>query len=133
MRRPDPLQSSLRRGRADSGFTLIEVLVALSVFSLAALALLNVAGENTRTASVVTTRVMANVVAENQAVSLMAGSAPLIPGVTSGAETQGGRVWHWTRRVTATDVAGMMRVDLGVVPDGGRRPIAQLTVFRSAR
>ena len=119
--------------RREDGFTLIEVLVALTVFSLAAMALLNLAGENTRTAGVVTTRVLAGVVAENQAVTVMASSAPLAPGVASGAETQGGRLWRWTRRVSPTDVAGMMRVDLAVVPEGGRRPLAELTVFRSVR
>jgi len=128
-----PMQRPEASRPTEGGFTLIEVLVALSVFSLAALALLNVAGENTRTASVVTTRVMAGVVAENQAVTLLTSAAPLIPGVATGAEAQGGRVWHWTRKVTATDVPGMMRADLSVVPDGARRPVAQLTVFRSAR
>ena len=43
----------------DRGFTLIELLVALAVFSLAVLALLNLAGENTRTAQVVETRTLA--------------------------------------------------------------------------
>ena len=118
---------------AERGFTLIEVLVALAVFSLAALALLNVAGENTRTAEVVTTRVLAGVVAENQAVALMTDPAPLAAGEAEGSELQGGRLWRWRRKVSATDVAGMMRIDLAVVADGVERPVAELTVFRSAR
>ena len=40
------------------GFTLIELLVALAVFSLAALALLNLSGENTRSAARVEARTL---------------------------------------------------------------------------
>ena len=46
------------------GFTLIELLVALAVFSLAALALLNLSAENTRSASRVETRTLGGVVAD---------------------------------------------------------------------
>ncbi|OYX92528.1 MAG: type II secretion system protein GspI, partial [Caulobacter sp. 35-67-4] len=38
----------MTRARSEAGFTLIELLVALAIFSLAVLALLNLAGENTR-------------------------------------------------------------------------------------
>ena len=48
------LTSPTMRRRA--AFTLIELLVALAVFSLAALALLNLSGENTRSAARVETR-----------------------------------------------------------------------------
>ena len=41
-----------------SGFTLIELLVALAVFALAALALLNLGGENTRSAARAETRTL---------------------------------------------------------------------------
>ncbi|MFP5297125.1 MAG: prepilin-type N-terminal cleavage/methylation domain-containing protein, partial [Alphaproteobacteria bacterium] len=36
---------------ARQGFSLVELLVALAVFSLAAMALLNLSGENTRSAA----------------------------------------------------------------------------------
>ena len=47
------------------GFTLLETLVAMAIFSLAVMALLNLAGENTRTAAIVEERTLAGVVAEN--------------------------------------------------------------------
>ena len=50
------------------GFSLIEMLVALAVFSLAVIALLHLAGQNTRAASVIEERVLAGVVADNRAV-----------------------------------------------------------------
>ena len=55
-----------------SGFTLIELLVALAVFALAALALLNLGGENTRSAARAETRTLGGIVAENLAVEVTA-------------------------------------------------------------
>ncbi len=56
---------------AEDGFTLIELLVALAVFSLAALALVNLASENVRSAQGLQTRVLAGIVADNQAVAVL--------------------------------------------------------------
>src|SRR3546814_10740875 len=53
------------------GFSLIEMLVAVAVLSLVALAMLNLAGENTRTALVVEENVLAGIVADNRAVEAM--------------------------------------------------------------
>src|SRR3546814_4552523 len=47
------------------------MLVAVAVLSLVALALLNLAGENTRTALVVEENVLAGIVADNRAVEAM--------------------------------------------------------------
>lgn len=119
-----------RRTGEESGFTLIEVLVALSVFSLAVMALLNVQGQNTRTAGLVATRVVAGVVAENRAVEAVLGTTPLTMGVTEGVEIQAGRLWRWTRRISATADRDILRIDLSVRPDGSLRSAAELTVFR---
>ena len=111
-----------------SGFTLIELLVALAVFSLAAMALLNRSGENTRSAARVETRTLGGVVAENLAVEAMI--APSLPeGETSGVVPLAGRPWRWTRTVTGTDDPELQRIDIRVVTDEGQA--ADRTLFRA--
>lgn len=117
---------------AQAGFTLVEVLVALSVFSLAVLALLNAVGESTRTAGTVATRMLAGVVAENRAVEITVAPSPPPAGLSAGAEAAGGRLWRWTRKVTATADPHILRIDISVAPDGSPRQAASLTLFREA-
>jgi len=110
------------------GFTLIELLVALAIFSLAALALLNLAGENTRSAARVETRTLGGVVAENIAVEAMI--APRMgEGELSGRIQLAGRDWLWTRTVLATDDPDLLRVDIRVLTDEGQA--ADRTLFRA--
>ena len=101
-----------------SGFTLIELLVALAVFSLAAMALLNLSGENTRSAARVETRTLAGVVVENLAVEAMIDSR-LGEGRTDGAVALAGREWRWARSVKGVE-AGLLRIDIRVSTDEGQ-------------
>jgi general secretion pathway protein I len=110
------------------GFTLVEMLVALAVFSLAAMALLNLSGENTRSAARVETRVLGGVVAENLAVE--AAIAPRLPeGESSGRIELAGRSWTWTRAVVATDDPEIQRIDIRVAD--GTEQASDRTLFRS--
>lgn len=110
-----------------AGFTLIELLVALAVFSLAAMALLNLSGENTRSAARVETRTLGGLVAENLAVEAMI--APQIAeGETSGVVPLAGRQWRWTRAVQGVE-AGMLRIDIVVATDEGQA--ADRSLFRA--
>lgn len=115
--------------RAEQGFTLLEMLVALAVFSLAALALINLAGENARTAGVVEARTLAAVVAENRAVEAVTASAAIL-GESKGEEVQGGRPFAWRRIVSQTDDSAMLRVDVSVSEKGSAQTLAALTAFR---
>ena len=109
------------------GFTLIEMLVALAVFSLAAMALLNLSGESTRSARRVEVRTLGGMVAENAAVE--AAVAPtLSEGESTGASDLGGRRWVWTRAVTATADPDLLRIDVRVRDDEGQA--ADRTLFR---
>jgi general secretion pathway protein I len=117
--------------RAD-GFSLLEALVAMGVFSLAALALLNLAGENARTAAILEERTLAAVVAENQAVSALTAAAAPAPGVMEGAEQQGGRSWRWRMEVARTDDPSILRIDVQVRPEGSDSVSGALSLFRAA-
>ena len=121
------------RRTADAGFTLIELLVALAVFSLAVLALLNVSGENVRTAGAIESRVLAGVVADNRAVEVLTALAPPAPGFAVGQEAAGGRLWRWTRLVTPTPDPELLRIDITVAELESRGTLATVTLFRSRR
>lgn len=114
--------------RSRAGFTLVEMLVALAVFSLAALALLNLAGENTRSAARVETRTLGGIVADNVAVEAVVASA-LGDGVSSGRVSLAGRDWRWTRTVSPTDAEDIQRVEVRVANDEGQA--ADRTAFRA--
>ncbi|MDV3253904.1 MAG: type II secretion system minor pseudopilin GspI [Lysobacter sp.] len=116
-----------------AGFSLIELLVAVSVFSLTVLALLNLAGENTRSAMVIEQQVLAGVVADNRAVeAMMATPAQLASAVDGGEVVLGDRTWRWTRRVAATEVDAMVRIDVAVMPADEDRVAAEATLYREA-
>ena len=115
--------------RAD-GFTLLEMLVALSVLSLAVLALVNLAGENTKSAGLLEARFYAGIVADNRAVeTLTANLAPPL-GSTNGSEEIAGRNWQWTRNVSATEDADILRVDIAVAEDGEAQVLSAVSMFR---
>ena len=116
-----------RRARRD-GFTLVEKLVAKAVFGLSAMALLNLAGENTRSAARVESRTLGGVVADNLVVEAVIAPS-LSDGVSNGRTNLAGRDWSWTRIVAPTDVADIQRVEVRVSNDEGQA--ADRTAFRA--
>lgn len=112
------------------GFSLLETLVAFAVFALAALALINLAGENTRSAARVEQRVLSGIVADNIAVQALSLPFPPALGETEGETQMGGRAWRWRQTVSGTPDPGMVRVDVRVYD--GAEETARLTVFRDS-
>ena len=125
-RRPAPRR--LRRLDA-GGFTLIEVMVALMVFGLAALALIRLQGAGLRGAAAVDAATVAQIVARNVAVEAMTDARPPAPGRAEGVEVNAGRRWRWTREVRATGNARILRIDVRVADSSGTTR-GQLTLVR---
>lgn len=107
------------------------MLVALAVFSLAALALLRLEGATVSTAARLQDQAMAQIVARNIAVETM--TDPIAPplGDTGGEIENGGRRWTWTRRTAASPEPRIQQIEIGVRSMMGPEA-ATLTIFRRA-
>lgn len=117
----------MSRSRAEAGFTLLEILVALAVFSLAALALLKLSGQNAQSAELAASRTYADVVAHNLAVE--ARVAPVQLGEQAGDQEVAGRRWRWRRSVLATADPQILRVEIEVRPEQEEQVQASLRLF----
>lgn len=121
-----------KMSRADAGFSLLEVMVALVVFSLGAMALLNVVGESTRAQTASGDRSVALIVAENRLVEAMATTEPPALGETSGVEHALGRDWSWRMGVAPTNDPRILRIDVRVTGAEETETLAELATFRAA-
>ena len=98
-----------------TGFTLIEMMVALAVFSLAALALIRLEGASFRGAATVDRSLLAGIVARNVAVDALTVGQAADVGTAQGEETNGRRAWRWTRTVSPVgDGNRVLRIDVTV-------------------
>jgi|TARA_B100000767_G_C19273542_1_gene332386 general secretion pathway protein I len=86
-----------------SGFTLIEVMLAMAVFAVAGVALLGVADNNYRHISLLEEKMLANWVASNQLVELSLVTTWPPKNNLKGNVDMAGRTWYWQQKVIKTD------------------------------
>jgi general secretion pathway protein I len=101
-----------RPGGSDAGFTLIEMLVALSVFAIAALALMRLDGYAISTAADLDARAMANLIARNEAALAATDPGPIVRGTTVTNVSNGGRDFVVRKTISPTADARLVRIDL---------------------
>lgn len=106
------------RSTTQSGFTLIEMLVALSVFAIAALALMRLNGFAMATTADLDSRSMAMLVVRNEAVLAATDPGPVVRGTTTSTVTNGGRSFELRRTVTPTADQRLVRIELAAIEAG---------------
>ena len=114
----------------EQGFTLIEMLVALAIFSLAALALLRLGGATAANSARLQQQALAQMVARNLAVEVLSDPEPPPFGTLTGEAVNGGRRWLWTRATTRSPEARIQQIEIRVVGDSGGPGRATLILFR---
>jgi len=85
-----------------SGFTLIEVMLAMAVFAVAGVALLGVADNNYRHISHLEEQMFANWVASNQLVEVSLDKTWPPKNNRKGKVEMAGRTWYWQQKVVKT-------------------------------
>lgn len=97
-----------------SGFTLLEVLIALFVLSLALLALMRTAAGQAETFTAVRERILADWLAQVVIAETRIGNPLPSPGRNSGQRRFGGRDWRWELDVQPTQAATIRRLDVRI-------------------
>lgn len=103
----------MHNNQSRDGFTLIEMLVALAVFSLAAIALVKLSLESTRTTAMMERKALGAVVADR----IVAEAALGLSSETQGQIQMAGREWNWMRH-TPVSRDGVNVIDVRVFNDG---------------
>ena len=118
--------------KSENGFTLLEMLVALSIVSIAALTLVRLDAYAVRTAGDLDDTTLAGIVAQNRAVELWTDPTPPTIGNSAVGVFNAGRNWRVEQRVAKTADDSLLRIDLLVRPETGRGQ-ATLTIIRTSR
>lgn len=119
------------------GFTLVEVMFALAIFGLAALAALAVATQQIDSTRYLQERYFGQLVASNRlaAVAAPAAANKAWPPVNneSGEVELAGQMWFWQQQVLATVTDDLREVTIRVKRDENGPVVAELSTFVGRR
>lgn len=116
------------------GFTLIEVMVALSIIAISLASLIKASGSHTRSAGYLKNKTLAHYVAMNEVTQMQIDKAWPDLGETQGTSEMAGIEWSWNREVKKTgDASGNIRgIKFTVYADEDlTRNLAQVQAFIS--
>ena len=128
LKTPHSLSTRNRAG----GFTLIEVMVALTIIAIALASLIKASGNHTNSAGYLKSKTIAHYVAMNEIVQIQIDKAWPDLGSTDKSSDMAGVEWFWTREVEKTgDESGNIRgLKYTVYLDDERtRSLAQVQAF----
>ena len=117
------------RLRRPGGFTLLEVMVALVIISLALAGVAGSMGQMIDTANTMRDRTYASWIAQNKITELrLSGVLPEV-GESSGEEDYANTTWAWSAEVSETGIENLMKVDVSVSYPGVDEPVRLVTGF----
>jgi len=114
------------------GFTLIEVMLAMAIFSIAGIALLSAADNNFKNLTHLEQKVLANWVASNQLVTATLDKTWPPKNNKKGTVEMAGQEWFWLRKVIKTENKDMRSVVIEIrSKEDQERAITSIVTFVS--
>ena len=119
---------------ADAGFTLLEMLVALAVFAIAALALVRMEGASLSQTADLDQRLLREIVAQNMAAEILTDPLPPAIGSARGQIRNAARVFAWERITAPNASLGVLSISLSVreVTPGRESQAVTMDIMRMA-
>lgn len=114
---------------SEQGFSLLETMVALAVFSVAAMGLVSLNTQSARISGELDTRLLARTVAETVAVDTVTAENLDLSPVTQGEVIQRGRAYTWSRAVEPTPQPGLYSIRIDVREAGATPVLARLSLL----
>lgn len=111
------------------GFTLLEVMVALVIISLALAGVAASMGQMIDTANTMRDRTFASWIAQNKITELRLSGILPEAGETSGEEDYANTTWIWSAEVSETGIENLMKVDVRVFYPGEDQAVRLVTGF----
>jgi len=102
------------------GFTLIEVLIALTIIAISLGAIISTSGQQARQASYLKQKTLAHWVAMNEITDLQIKKKYPGTGTKNGSTEMSGVEWYWTRKVIDTGDENARQVEFQVFSDKNR-------------
>ena len=97
-----------------TGFTLLEVMVALTIIAVGMAAIIKTVASTTVNSAYLRDKTFANWVAQNQLAEVELGPVKPKFGFTDGDETLAGVKWYWTAKVDKTEDSNTSRIEITV-------------------
>lgn len=117
-------------GKGQSGFTLLETLVALAILAIALAAVFRATGAATNHAGEMRIRLLADWVAQNRLALHAARGDWLAVGTQNGEETQAGVRLLWKEEISSTPNPAFRRIEISIsTPDETRYALRKLSGY----
>lgn len=119
--------------KAQRGFTLLEVLVALAIFAVVAASVLATSTRSLQNAARLEDKTLAMWIADNRLAEMQLAATPPSEGRDQGELDFAGRRWEWQSQVDATSDPALRRATLWVAQRNDRGPRGKLEDRAAAR
>lgn len=118
--------------KTQTGFTLLEVVIAMAIVAIALVSLVESTGNNVKNTAYLRDKVMAHWVAQNVLNELLLKNSFPNTGSTKGKSEMAGQQWQWQQEVKATPDKAFRAIDIKVFLGDSENSLSSLTTYVSS-